>query len=191
MEGIDNRQYSGLASYQEYQFSYYRENSIFTTLIIADFGVSIWILDYVWGSAGAEKVLWWPIAILAMTLPYLIALKCKWNYSVTFFCAAITILSWEVGYINVLNQLDVNVEYGLVGFILFVLMPPLMMMGFSLTTNINMMAIIVGLPVVYASLGYAHQLDLMRYLVLIIPLSIISVVANYILIKLYYIRREY
>jgi len=190
MERINNIQFSGLTSYQKYRFDYYRKLSFLSTLFITVIGIFLWLGGYAMDYSGIGVFIWGAVLILVMALPYLVALRCECGYSITFLCAAITILGWEVGFVIIITHLSLSMEYALIGFIFFIMMPLVMTIGFSLATNANMIAMIVGLPIVYVSLGFTRQFDILQYIIFILPLSLISIFAHYIFIRLHTIHWE-
>jgi len=134
-------------------------------------GAGLWAWDYVTDPAGAHDTIWLRLSYLLLSASALAFMHID-NRKVLAFISLGSLLLGEALFVEILNRLHTGMTYGIGGFMFFMLMPFLVLQGFSLRLNLVYTLAAAALPPLLASAGFARGFQHDHYLVLIWPAAI-------------------
>jgi diguanylate cyclase (GGDEF)-like protein len=142
----------------------------------AVFGTALWLWDFATDPQGARHTFQLRLGYLALALVPM-AFKYATNRRVQAAVMVCVIMAGEVLFVAILNRLDTGMQYGIGGFMFFMLMPLQLLTCFSWRVNVICTILAGALPHWLALLGFAPGFEHVRYAALIWPtVGVMSIV---------------
>lgn len=155
----------------------------------SSFGILFWIWDYVIDSVGAYDTIYLRFVFLIGLLGALI-FKYSTNKYILLFTFPILVSLAEVLFFMILSRLENGMIYGISGFIIFVIMTPLLLQAFSFRVSIVNAVFIVLFPHVLAETSFFEGFLHLHYAVMIWPAMILILLTQYFLLQKDFIRYQ-
>lgn len=152
-------------------------------------GCSHWVWDYVTDPIGAQHTIYLRLLFLLL-FAYSFAFMHVKSRRVLEFISVMAGLSLLVNYVEILNQLNTGMIYGIGGFVFFLFLPLLMFQGFSIRVSIVSTFLFAAFPQILALLGIAHHFQHAQYAVLIWPAASAMILTHYAFAQNYRFRYD-
>lgn len=165
----------------------HRTFSALMFLMTAMIGTSHWVWDYVTDPIGAQNTIGLRLMFLSLIV-YSYAFMHIKNRRFLEFTSVTVGLLLLINYVEILNELDTGMVYGIGGFVFFLFLPLLMFQGFSVRVNIITTFLFAVFPQILALVGIAHNFEHAQYAVLIWPAAIAMMLTHYAFVLNYRFR---
>jgi len=143
-------------------------------------GLSLWVWDYIVDPIGAKNTFILRLSYLVF-IPFWFLFKKIKSSSLLSFLSIIATLFVEITYIEVLNNLNTGMIYGIAGFMFYLFLPLIAFQGFSLLANLLYTFLAVLIPHLMDLIGFADGFQAEHYAVLMWPAAVMTM-----LIQIFY-----
>lgn len=191
MRRLENRPgHFGFVAEPEYlqkKLEDHRSFSVAMYALFACMGTTLWIWDYVTDPVGARHTVGLRLFFL-LFIALSFAFKHVRNRRLLACASMGATLLAEIIFVEILNNLNTGMTYGIGGFMFFMFMPLVLFQGFSLRLNLSYTFVAAATPHLLAAVDFVPGFQHNHYAVLIWPTAVMTMLVQFAF-ALNYLRR--